>query len=212
MKSGLLSRYDLFIFDWDGTLNSMRFLFRMNEAVKRALHMWNRDSRVKRLNLKEYDLKRKIRSEETRSDTIYSMMDLFLNFSRPKLHNDSLKLLSKLRKNGKKIALFSNARGNRIAKELAYLGIADYFDVVVSAQDLKIMKPNPSGLNTIMRTLKAKPGRTIYIGDMVDDILTARLARVSPCAISDGFDSHHTLKSARPDHIFRSIEELLKAL
>ena len=47
---------------------------------------------------------------------------------------------------------------------------------------------------------------------MIDDVLTADLAKVDSCAVSDGFDSHAKLKSAGPKYLFRSLEEMLLKL
>jgi hypothetical protein len=35
---------------------------------------------------------------------------------------------------------------------------------------------------------------------------------VKSCAVANGFDSYHKLKSIHPDYIFRSIEELNRSL
>lgn len=211
-NKGLLGRYDLFIFDWDGTLSSMRVLLRANESLKRALHIWNKDSSIKDLSTMNHDLKERIRGEERRNDILTFLFDVFLNFSRPKLHNDSVKMLKIMRGRGKKTAVFSNSGGRRLATEIHYLGISKYFDAVVSAKELKAVKPNPTGIRLILKRLKVSPGRCLYIGDMTDDVIAAKLAHVHSCAVSNGFDSYHRLRSARPDHIFRSIEEMAKAL
>ncbi len=211
-KHDLLGRYDLFIFDWDGTLNSMRTIMKVNESIKRKLHLWNRDSNMKNFRSMDYDLKKRIESEEKKNDILTYLFDVLLNLSRPKLHNNSLKTIKILRSSGKKVAIFSNGRSYRLIKELDYLGIANYFDTIVSARELNALKPNPTGLKLIINALKVKPGRCLYIGDMVDDIITAKLAHVDSCAIADGFDSYHKLRSVRPDYIFKSIEEMGKAL
>ena len=110
------------------------------------------------------------------------------------------------------MVLFSNGAEYRVLKELAYVGIEDYFEMIVSAQDLKALKPNPLGLEVIIKALRAKKERAIYIGDMTTDIAMAKYAGISSCAVSCGFDSYIKLKSTHPDYIFRSIEELKKAL
>lgn len=206
------TKYDLFIFDWDGTLNNMRLTLRMNEAFKRAFGLWNRDSTIKDFKRVDYELKRKLRSEEMRIDLLTSMFELLLNFSRPKLHNDTLALLMRLRRKRKKIALFTNGRSQRIVRELKILHIDGYFDSIVSARELHALKPNPTGLKAILSSLKVKPERSLYAGDMVDDIITAKWAKVRSCAIADGFDSYHKLKSIHPDYIFHSIEQMTRAL
>lgn len=211
-KRALMKDYELFVFDWDGTLNSMRLTMRMNEAIKRALHMWNRDSGIKDFKHVDYDLKMKLKEEERKNDIMTNLFDILLNLSRPKLHNDSLKLIRKLRSSGKKVAIFSNGRGGRVIREMRILGITDSFDVVVSARDLNALKPNPTGLKAILSSTKTRPEKCLYIGDMVDDIIAAKLAHVHSCAVSCGFDSRHKLRSIKPDYLFSSIEEIYRHL
>jgi pyrophosphatase PpaX len=211
-KINLMKDFDLFVFDWDGTLNNMRVTMRINEALKRALHIWNKDSSIKDFTHVDYDLKKKLKSEERKNDFMTYLFDIFLNLSRPRLHKDTITLIKHLHKSGKKIAIFSNGRSHRVIRELKILGMEDYFDIIVSARDLHALKPNPTGLKAILTSTKVKPNRCIYAGDMVDDIVTAKLAKVSSCGIADGFDSYHTLKSINPDYLFRSIEEMDRAL
>ena len=49
---------------------------------------------------------------------------------------------------------------------------------------------------------------TIFIGDMVHDIETARHAGVMSCAVLTGYDSLAKLKNASPDLLFRNLSEV----
>jgi phosphoglycolate phosphatase-like HAD superfamily hydrolase/8-oxo-dGTP pyrophosphatase MutT (NUDIX family) len=49
---------------------------------------------------------------------------------------------------------------------------------------------------------------TIFIGDMVHDIETARHAGVVSCAVLTGYDSLRKLKGANPDLLFRNLREV----
>jgi phosphoglycolate phosphatase-like HAD superfamily hydrolase/8-oxo-dGTP pyrophosphatase MutT (NUDIX family) len=49
---------------------------------------------------------------------------------------------------------------------------------------------------------------TIFIGDMVHDIETARHAGVVSCAVLTGYDSLSKLKGANPDLLFRNLREV----
>jgi HAD superfamily hydrolase (TIGR01509 family) len=152
------------------------------------------------------------RNEEYKNGIMAFLADLLMVFSKPVLHKSTMKLLKELRRRGKKIAILSNERSYRLMSEITYLGIEDYFDVIVSAKHIMAMKPNPTGLKAILHSLKVKPGRAIFVGDMVDDILAAKLAGVTSCAVADGFDSRHKLKSMKPDYIFNGVEGLEEAL
>jgi phosphoglycolate phosphatase len=52
------------------------------------------------------------------------------------------------------------------------------------------------------------PAETIFIGDMVHDIETARHAGVMSCAVLTGYDSLAKLKAANPDLLFRNLREV----
>jgi HAD superfamily hydrolase (TIGR01509 family) len=74
------------------------------------------------------------------------------------------------------------------ADKLAAMGLAQYFDVVVSAQDAAVnrFKPHPSGLIEALRRLGANPEQAVYIGDRPDvDGAVARAAGVG-CIIVGG--------------------------
>lgn len=208
----MLNKYDAFVFDWDGTLNNLRFTVWLNERLKRTLGIWNKDSSIRDVNIKAHDLKRKIEVDGIEYDLAMPLVDLLMFFSKPKLHNDTRELLEALKRHGKKIAIFSNARSSRLIRELTYAGIVDYFEVIVSGMDIKAMKPNPTGLKVIVKTLGTRPEKTLYIGDMTDDIIVAKLNGVKSCAVANGLDSRHTLKSMKPDYIFDNIEGLKRAL
>lgn len=52
------------------------------------------------------------------------------------------------------------------------------------------------------------PAETIFIGDMIHDIETARHAGVVSCAVLTGYDSLSKLKEANPDLLFRNLNEV----
>ena len=209
---GLAQKYKLFVFDWDGTLLYLRLPLAVNEAIKRALRLWNVSAPKKLVDMRKSYKSGAMSEEKMKNHALVFVTDLIFMLSKPRLHNDTMKVLEALRKQHKQVALFSNAGRYRLTKELEYLGIKDYFKVVVSARDFHTTKPDPAGLKAILNTMNIAPGDAIYFGDMVDDIISAKLAKVASCAVADGFDSHHKLKSVEPDYIFDGIEGLKAAL
>jgi HAD superfamily hydrolase (TIGR01509 family) len=205
----LLKKYDLFIFDWDGTLSEMHSVLKANEWIKRKLRTWDRAARIKEMESRRKEvLRREIRIEETKNVFLATVFEVLAIFYRPRLHRDTTELLALLKRMGKNVAILSNGNSSRLSKELERMGIGKYFDLVVSAKDIGAVKPDPRGIKVIVARMKTRPSRTLFLGDMIDDILTADLAGVDSCAVSDGFDSHEKLKSAGPRYIFRSVEEM----
>jgi FMN phosphatase YigB (HAD superfamily) len=209
---GLMGKYDVFIFDWDGTLSSLKLARALNERL-------NPRWRYKKSHALDAKGTRSLRVAEKRgeggvlrSKLLSPFVDLSLLLLKPKLHNDALEVLRELKKKNKKIALLTNGARYRVLRELAILKIEDYFEVIISTQDLNALKPNPLGLEITLRAIKGKRERTLYTGDMVDDIIMAKFAKVTSCAMSCGFDSYGKLRASNPDYIFRSMEEFKKAL
>jgi nicotinate-nucleotide--dimethylbenzimidazole phosphoribosyltransferase len=87
-------------------------------------------------------------------------------------------LLKELKGNVK-IGIVSNTQtitATEIKKKLATVGIELYFDVVIATAELGIHKPDPAPITAAIKALKAKPERTIYIGDIETDLQAARSA------------------------------------
>ena len=205
-----IADYRLYIFDWDGTLNSMSAAHRAYETVKRCLKFFKGGHRPKYSNINMTDIKHIVKREELKNRIFASAIDFLVLMIKPKLHNDTIEMLEELRKKGKKIVILSNGSGIRQRKELGMLGITGLFDMIVSAKDMGVIKPDPSGIRMVMRKIKTHAADTVYIGDTADDMLAARLAKVSACAVCCGFHSRARLKSMEPDYIFQSIEELYR--
>ncbi len=208
----LLRNYDLFIFDWDGTLCEMQIVLKANEWLKRRLHTWNKDTKIKEIEANRKMLKRVVEINETKNEIMVWVFEALTFFYRPRLHRNVIELVQLLKKRGKRIAILSNGNSSRLTKELEKTGLSWAFNIVTSAKDIGALKPDPRGIRSIAATLHVKPSKVIYFGDMIDDILTADLAKVDSCAVADGFDSYSKLKSAGPSYIFRSMEEIYRSM
>ena len=67
-------------------------------------------------------------------------------------------------------------RTNTIQTVLEVHGLADLFDLVVSAWDVEHPKPHPDPLNKIMRHFAIEPDQLLYIGDSELDQIAAEAA------------------------------------
>ncbi len=204
-----IGNYDLFIFDWDGTLSTSTSLVRATRLLNRRYN-----PRYIKEHSKEYqaDLDSGVVGSESVSDFYSALYDIYSKFSRPRLQPGALLLLQELKKAGKKIAVFSDSNMYRLIKEIKLLGVTDYFDLVISARAIKKYKPNPDGLLLIIDKFKESKGRSVYIGDMASDVLTARFAGITIWSVCNGVDPYRLIKEAKPDQIFKNLQELLANL
>jgi 2-phosphoglycolate phosphatase len=91
---------------------------------------------------------------------------------------------------------------------LHYLDIASYLQVVLGPEDVAQPKPAPDMLCEAMARLQVTPQETLYIGDMVVDIQTARAAGVTVWVVPTGSEEIEALKQGHPDRLLRDLREL----
>jgi HAD superfamily hydrolase (TIGR01509 family) len=105
-------------------------------------------------------------------------LDLLERFVMPGLRT----LLETAKDRGLRLGVLSDYPA---AAKLEAMKLAEFFDVVVCAQDASVnrFKPDPSGLVETLRRLGASPGQALYVGDRLDvDASVARAAGV-PCVL-----------------------------
>ena len=83
------------------------------------------------------------------------------------MRKGTLALLQGAKRSGLKLAVFSDYPADR---KLAAMGIARFFDVVVTAQDPEVqrLKPDPRGLEVTLQRLGVRSNQAFYIGDRAD--------------------------------------------
>ncbi|MEM0149411.1 MAG: HAD family hydrolase [Candidatus Micrarchaeaceae archaeon] len=210
-------KYDLFIFDWDGTLERVMYMYKLNERLN---PFWKNKKKSSFKDAASPNDKRQIEKQLKRLENIEErderklkfLLDMYMLFEKPKMQDGSLSVLRSLYNRGKAMAIFSNGASWRIKREIRDLSIDHYFSALISAQHIGSLKPNPLGIHLIMRKCGAVSRRTLYIGDMVDDIKTARAAGVDSCGIAAGFDNYTALEDEKPTYLFRNMREFQKAL
>ncbi len=203
----LLDKYKLVIFDWDGTLSTSTPIARAARFTKIRYSL--SDIEKKRHLYKKVKFKDDMRTEEV--SRLYAFIyDMYSYFYKPRLKEGVIELMKRLRKLGKRIAIFRDSNRYRLYDETKKLGIGLYVDYILSADTIKRFKPNPTGLISIARRFRVKKNECLYVGDMAVDVYTARFAGIDSCAVANGVDPYKLLKEVKPNYLLRNIESLLK--
>jgi len=87
------------------------------------------------------------------------------------------------------------------------LGLADFFLQVYGGNSFERKKPDPIGIETILRETGEEKDRALMVGDSEIDILTARNAGIRVCGVNYGLGSH-LLDEYPPDLRVDSLTEL----
>ena len=91
------------------------------------------------------------------------------------------------------------------------LGLSPYFFQVYGGNSFGTKKPDPEGLNTLIREAGVTPQETLMVGDSDVDVLTARRAGTWILGCRFGLSSH-TLESIPSDCLVDSAAEWATAL
>lgn len=91
------------------------------------------------------------------------------------------------------------------------LGLSPYMSRIYGGNSFATKKPDPEGLNAIIREATVSPGETLMIGDSSVDILTARRAGAWVIGCRFGLSSH-TVEDIPADCLVDSAAEWVDAL
>lgn len=108
---------------------------------------------------------------------------------------------------GRRTFLLSTIKPAHFELQAGRLGVKDHFEhAYVGIADKR------EKIREILHDHDLKPSETIFVGDMVHDIETARHGGVTGVAVLTGFDSIEKLLPARPPVICQGLDELRSIL
>lgn len=90
---------------------------------------------------------------------------------------------------------------------LAGLGLAKYFRFVYGGNSFPTKKPDPIGVNVLLRDLDVAPREAMMVGDSDVDVLTARNSGAWACGVSYGLGVEG-MRAHPPDLMLASLVEL----
>ncbi len=113
--------------------------------------------------------------------------------------------------NGMPMAVFTN-KPVRVSRSIVQeLGVASHFRFVYGGNSFERKKPDPMGVESILREFGAAPSQVMIVGDSEVDVQTARNAGTWICGVTYGFGSHR-LTEYPPDLLVDNLTELLPHL
>ena len=86
------------------------------------------------------------------------------------------KMLQNLKDNSIKLAVATNGYRDSTMRALSHLNIKDFFDLIVTYEDVGKPKPNPDMLFKITSELNSK--KAIFVGDSKRDLLASQAANI----------------------------------
>ncbi|MEM3103036.1 MAG: HAD-IA family hydrolase, partial [Candidatus Caldarchaeum sp.] len=125
---------------------------------------------------------------------------------------DIPELLEKLRRAGFRLAVATNTNRQAAAEALSRTGLAEFFEAVVTRNDVERMKPRPDVLLEVARRMQVPPSELVYVGDSVNDYRAAVEAGARFIGLDGGVHSREELKAAGVKDVASKPAELLNHL
>jgi phosphoglycolate phosphatase len=199
------NRFDLIIFDWDGTLiDSIDWIA---NCLQTAAHSCNyaipeRQAAKDVIGLSIHKAMQALfpdADEQTHDQLVacYSQKYFSRQISRDDLFPGVYEMLVQLKASGYQLAVATGKSRAGLQQALQDTGTAALFSITRCA-DETASKPDPAMLYEIMRYTRIPPERTLMIGDSKHDLQMAFNARISAIAVSCGAHSEQFLQQYQP--------------
>jgi phosphoglycolate phosphatase len=210
------NRFDLIIFDWDGTLiDSIDWIARclQNAANDTRHEMPNYQAAKDVIGL---SIERAIEAlfPDANADEVLDLVNRYetayfsKTISREDLFLGVYEMLETLNQQGFKLAIATGKTREGLDKALRATNTRDLFCITRCADETK-SKPHPLMLHEIMSHTKILPERTLMVGDSTHDLQMALNAGVSSIGVASGAHDSEQLKNYSPLHCFLQPTELL---
>ena len=117
-----------------------------------------------------------------------------------------------LKENGFKLAIVSTKIRSAVLKGLMLTNLDQFFDVVITLDEVERAKPDPEPLEKAMHALGSTAGETMMIGDNHHDILGGKNAGTLTCGVAWSMKGRDYLEEYKPDYILENMADLLDIL
>jgi HAD superfamily hydrolase (TIGR01509 family) len=204
------------IFDWDETLahtkntavkSFKKTLAEINLEVSNEYIIKQMGKSAKEIVLETLKHFNKQYSEDKIKQLLQKRIKEEIKLSKEvKLHDGAIELLEALKGNIK-LALATMNDKQVITHLLKQHNITEYFNIVLSANDVKKSKPNPEIFLESANKLNLQPKNCVVIEDSIFGIQAAKKAKMSCIAVSLGAYTKKELEKEKPDLVVTSLKK-----
>jgi pyrophosphatase PpaX len=128
--------------------------------------------------------------------------------SMAKLHPGMDEILRFLKEKKLLLAVFTGKGSHSTEITLQELGIRQYFDMIVTGQDVVNHKPSSEGIRKVMDRFSLPPDEVLMIGDAVADVKAAHEAGIPIAAVVWDSYAKEKVMNMETDYLFHDVKEL----
>lgn len=141
------------------------------------IKFWSGDSEKA---LKEVGVANQTREEFLKEyDPFFSKAtEQYIKAGKMCLFNAVFDTLTRLKENALSLAIVTNSPHETTISKMCVFNLLPFFDIILTPQHLKNVKPHPEGIFKAMEKAKANAAETLVVGDSRHDLWAARNAAV----------------------------------
>ena len=213
-------KYDLVIFDLDGTiLDTLNDLANaVNHALETHGHPVRTLEEVRRFvgNGVANLISRAVPAGTDEAECAAVLAD-FKAYYREHVNDVTcpypgiLELMAALKRAGVKVGV-NSTKFDAALQNLCRIHFGGLYDLAAGECETTPKKPDPTAAQQIMAELQISPDRAIYIGDSAVDLETAKNAGTDSAWVSWGFRRREEMQGCEAVNTFDSVEELREFL
>ncbi|MHA2295931.1 MAG: HAD family hydrolase [Candidatus Hodarchaeales archaeon] len=107
-----------------------------------------------------------------------------------------------------KLALLTNNSRKGVIKLMDRFGLSGYFHLIITRDDIPIMKPDPTGLQKILDHFNMNPQEAIFIGDSYIDMLASLAADIQFIGVGNLWDTRDKAYKKQISMIIQNLNEI----
>ena len=123
-----------------------------------------------------------------------------------------IEMLQALKGLGLRLVIVTSKKRDMTLKGLKCLKMFDYFDLIVSSDDILHPKPHPEPIETVLKYYHLNRDECLMVGDNSHDIECANHAGVKSVAVGWAMRGADYLKTYNPTYIINEAKDLLNVV
>jgi HAD superfamily hydrolase (TIGR01509 family) len=206
--------FDGILFDIDGTLTSTNELIfaSFNHVAKKYLNKsYTPEELIALFGPPEDEILKELTGEKY-NEAHFDYFD-FYNKNHEALadiYPGIKEILNDIKKAQIPLGVFTGKGRKAASITLKTLGLYDYFDMIVTGDDVKRHKPNPEGIVMFVEKFNLDKSRVLLVGDAPADIKAARGAGIKIASVVWDSYAKAAVMESNSNYVFHTVEELHK--
>ena len=231
-----MSHLPIVLFDFDGVIITQKSLeYTASIFLKKKFYKWKNTEHMRLIDFarlfEEADsenkilaLKRIVKIYKKYIPSRWRRVLFFIRFRRtyPKFEKcetfkpDLEEVLRKLKKNNIPIAIVSNTSKKRLNYFRQKLNLDNYISVFISRDDTPFRKPSAYPIYIALKKIKENNKLSInkelvyYVGDLPQDILCAKNAKINSIALLSGHGTKEGLEIVKPTFLLKNVNGIVE--